>query len=96
VTVAELGAPMLSTSGSGVVRVAPAALFQFDCVATPAVSAGSIAVALVPTKSIATGRRGVAAGTIWTPLIGARRVSVAAGPGVALRVKLLPLTVNFT
>jgi hypothetical protein len=52
VTVAPDAAPLSSTSASGLVRVAPVALFQFGCVTTPAVSVDPIAAGLLPTKLI--------------------------------------------
>jgi hypothetical protein len=51
VTVALVGSPVSSTSASGVVRAAPAALFQFDFATTPADSVSAMAVP-PPTKSI--------------------------------------------
>src|ERR1044072_8190070 len=77
VTVAPVDVPVSSTSGSGVVRAAPAALFQFGVATTPADSVEAIAVPL-PTKSIpnpwSTAVGGGAVGTIWMALIGGRRV----------------------
>ena len=51
VTVAPVAAPVSSFRASGVVRVAPVALFQFVVATTPALSATPIATAL-PTKSM--------------------------------------------
>src|SRR4029079_637574 len=52
VTVAAVGAPVESTSGSGVARAAPVAAFQFRAAATPADSAASIGSGALPTKSM--------------------------------------------
>jgi hypothetical protein len=62
VTVAFEAAPVSSTSGSAVARVAPVALFQFDFGTTPALSPAAMAVP-VPTKWMPTARAELAAPT---------------------------------
>src|SRR4029079_10695419 len=99
VTLAVVCAPASSMSASGNVLTAPAALFQFAAGTTPALSAASIRTVFVPMNLIpivdgATG--GVAAGTIWMPFTGARRVAVVAAVGVAVKVKPVAEMVNRT
>jgi hypothetical protein len=61
VAVAPLAAPVSFTSANGVLRDAPAALFQFAFATTPAISVGPIAVP-VPTKLMLTTPTGAAFG----------------------------------
>jgi len=97
VIAAEVAAPLSLTSASGVLRDAPVALFQCVFAIAPALSVAAIGVALPPTKLMLTaGVGGAAAGTICTAFTGARRVLVEAGPGVAVIVKPVAVTVNFT
>src|SRR3954462_2268041 len=98
VIVAEVAAPLSLTSASGVLRDAPVALFQCVFAFTPALSVAAIGVALSPTKLMLTavGVGGGAAGTICTAFTGARRVVVEAVPGMAVMVKPVAVTVNFT
>src|ERR671921_2093770 len=69
VAVAVVAAPSWSTSGSGVERVAPNALFQFAAATTPALSPAAMARALLPTKfrPSATGAGATTAGTKPVP-----------------------------
>ena len=50
VTVVPVAAPVSSISASGVLRVAPVALFQFAFATTPALSAAPIDAPSLPTK----------------------------------------------
>src|SRR6185369_331652 len=81
VTLAPLAAPVSSTSASGVLRVAPAALFQFAFATTPALSAAPIAVPF-PTKLMLTAP---------TPLAA---VTASAALAVRLSDPLVPVMVS--
>ena len=93
-TVAPVLAPFSSTSAIGALLTAPVASFQCVLLTTPAASLGARGVP-VPTKSMLTAA-GVepGEGTIWIPLTGARAVLMVVEPGVAVKVKLVPWTVN--
>src|SRR4051794_38060944 len=95
VTLTGVGAPASSTRFSGVLRVAPAPLFQWVWATTPALSPGPTGVALLPLNLIPIEAGGGPEGTIWIAFTGARRVPVTGRVGVAVKVKPDPRTVNF-
>jgi hypothetical protein len=94
VTLAVVDVPASSTSGRGVLRAAPAALFQCVLATTPALSVAAISAVLVPRKLMPMAE-GIA-GTIWMPFTGARTFVFVLVPGLAVTVNALPTILNFT